>query len=172
MRLRHRFAAPINSFIVTSEIYLIFINCGGRLSLVVLLFFQPDQIRIVSFHCSFVSIALYSCVTMEETINHAKSILTFAITKPLSFIYLVIQQVLNFIFAPAPPPPSEKLHRPRVAVIGAGLTGVSSAAHCVGHGFDVKIFEARSKEKGLGGIWSVRSRVSFLPTLELTIYSE
>lgn len=90
-----------------------------------------------------------------ETINHAKSILTFAITNPLSFAYLVIQQILNWIFAPAPPPPSEKLRRPRIAVIGAGLTGVSSAAHCVGHGFDVKIFEARSKEKGLGGIWSV-----------------
>ncbi|KUL89390.1 hypothetical protein ZTR_04332 [Talaromyces verruculosus] len=89
-----------------------------------------------------------------ETINHAKSILTFAIRNPLSFVYLVIQQILNWIFAPTPPPPSEKLRRPRIAVIGAGLTGVSSAAHCVGHGFDVKIFEARSKEKGLGGIWS------------------
>ena len=60
---------------------------------------------------------------------------------------------------PAPPPPSRKLHRPRVAVIGARLTGVSSAAHCAGHGFDVKIFEARSKEKGLGGIWSIRKLI-------------
>jgi hypothetical protein len=91
---------------------------------------------------------------MEAGITHAKSILSFAVTQPLNFIYLVIQQILNWVFAPAPPPPSQKLHRPKIAVIGAGLTGVSSAAHCVGHGFDVKIFEARSKEKGLGGIWS------------------
>ena len=33
-------------------------------------------------------------------------------------------------------------------------TGVSAASHCVGHGFDVTIFEA-GDEKNLGGIWSV-----------------
>jgi NAD(P)-binding Rossmann-like domain len=92
---------------------------------------------------------------MQDTIHHAKSIVFFAVTQPLSFLYIVIQDILNWVFAPAPPPPTDKLHRPRIAVIGAGLTGVSSAAHCVGHGFDVKIFEARSREKGLGGIWSV-----------------
>lgn len=92
---------------------------------------------------------------MDETINRAKSIITFAFTQPINFVYVVIQQILNWVFAPAPPPPSRKLRRPRIAVIGAGLTGVSSAAHCVGHGFDVKVFEARPKDKGLGGIWSV-----------------
>ena len=75
-------------------------------------------------------------------------------------VYILAQRVLSFIFAPsAPAPPSQRdgwqLRRPRIAVVGAGLTGVSAASHCVGHGFDVKIFEARSKEKGLGGIWSV-----------------
>ncbi|KAJ5707643.1 hypothetical protein N7488_007444 [Penicillium malachiteum] len=72
-------------------------------------------------------------------------------------IYLVFQEILRFVFAPVPPPPStgkSDIPRKRVAVIGAGLTGVSSAAHCVGHGFDVQLFESRSKEKGLGGIWS------------------
>lgn len=32
----------------------------------------------------------------------------------------------------------------RIAVIGAGLTGVSSAAHAVAHGFDVVIYEGAS----------------------------
>ncbi|KAJ7722759.1 FAD/NAD(P)-binding domain-containing protein [Mycena olivaceomarginata] len=41
----------------------------------------------------------------------------------------------------------------RIAVIGAGLTGVSSAAHCISHNFEVVIFEAAPRS-GLGGIWS------------------
>ncbi|KAJ9239447.1 hypothetical protein DTO271D3_5826 [Paecilomyces variotii] len=85
------------------------------------------------------------------------SLLLAFIRQPFTVLYILLQRVLEYIFAPAPPPLSErreKLHRPRIAVIGAGLTGISSAAHCVGHGFDVKIFEARSRDKGLGGIWS------------------
>lgn len=71
--------------------------------------------------------------------------------------YVTLQNILSLVFAPTPPPPQDaaKLHRPRIAIIGAGLTGISAASHCVGHGCDVKIFESRSKEKGLGGIWSV-----------------
>ncbi|PTU18010.1 hypothetical protein P175DRAFT_0534907 [Aspergillus ochraceoroseus IBT 24754] len=74
-----------------------------------------------------------------------------------SFFYLIFQHFINWILAPGPPPPSaiaDDTPKKRVAVIGAGLTGVSSAAHCVGHGFDVQVFEARPKDKGLGGIWS------------------
>ncbi|KAJ5606637.1 hypothetical protein N7510_009418 [Penicillium lagena] len=74
-----------------------------------------------------------------------------------TWLYLILQAVLTHIFSPVPPPPSgdhSNVSRKRVAVIGAGLTGVSSAAHCVGHGLDVQIFEARSKDRGLGGIWS------------------
>jgi hypothetical protein len=76
-----------------------------------------------------------------------------------SFFYLLFQSILTWVFSPAPPPPASTangLPKKRVAVIGAGLTGVSSAAHCIGHGFDVQLFEARPKDKGLGGIWSVR----------------
>ncbi|KAJ5679962.1 hypothetical protein N7462_008206 [Penicillium macrosclerotiorum] len=74
-----------------------------------------------------------------------------------TWLYLLLQAVLNYLFAPIPPPPATKnlsAPRKRVAVIGAGLTGVSSAAHCVGHGFDVQIFESRAQNEGLGGIWS------------------
>lgn len=86
-------------------------------------------------------------------------------------LYILVQHVLSFIFAPSPPaPPTQhqqqdggtQLRRPRIAIIGAGLTGVSAASHCVGHGFEVKIFESRSKGKGLGGIWSVRRDRCFL----------
>lgn len=90
-----------------------------------------------------------------------RSVLVFAVKNPFSFLYLLFQRILDLIFSPLPPPPCSTLRRPRIAVIGAGLTGISSAAHCVGHGFDVKIFEARSKEKGLGGIWSVCTALTY-----------
>ena len=70
------------------------------------------------------------------------------------FLYSIFQWVLDTLLSPNPPPPHAHLRRPKIAVIGAGLTGVSSASHCVGHGFDVTIFEA-GDEKSLGGIWSV-----------------
>lgn len=86
------------------------------------------------------------------------ALIKYPILEIFSFAYVVLQTVLNWIFSPVPPPPkaaANDLPKKRVAVIGAGLTGVSSAAHCVGHGFDVQLFEARSKDRGLGGIWSV-----------------
>lgn len=89
------------------------------------------------------------------------AIIRHPFVETFNWLYWVLQLVLSYVFAPVPPPPeasSTSLDTPRqrVAVIGAGLTGVSSAAHCVGHGFDVQIFESRSQDKGLGGIWSVR----------------
>ncbi|KAJ5995923.1 hypothetical protein N7481_002900, partial [Penicillium waksmanii] len=62
-----------------------------------------------------------------------------------------------WVFGPSSSPSksfNKGLPKRKIAIIGAGLTGVSSAAHCIGHGFEVHIFEARGKEKGLGGIWS------------------
>lgn len=73
---------------------------------------------------------------------------------PIQFLYSILQWILDKLLSPNPPPPYAHLTRPRIAIIGAGLTGVSSASHCVGHGFDVTIFEA-GDEKSLGGIWSV-----------------
>jgi NADPH-dependent 2,4-dienoyl-CoA reductase/sulfur reductase-like enzyme len=84
-----------------------------------------------------------------------KAIATKALFHPILFIYELIQIILEKILAPAPPPPNAALSRPKIAVIGAGLTGVSAASHCVGHGFETVIFEAGGR-KTLGGIWSVR----------------
>ena len=73
---------------------------------------------------------------------------------PVLWIYSCIQWALDKLLSPTPPPPNARLSRPRIAIIGAGLTGVSAASHCVGHGFDVTLFEA-GDENNLGGIWSV-----------------
>lgn len=72
---------------------------------------------------------------------------------PLLFVYYFIQSLLDRILSPTPPPPNATLGRPKIAIIGAGLTGVSSASHCVGHGFDVTLFEAGDRDS-LGGIWA------------------
>lgn len=74
------------------------------------------------------------------------------INDPFNFVYQVIQSLLVYILAPNPPAPGAYLGRPKIAIVGAGLTGVSAAAHCVGYGFDVTLFEAGDR-KNLGGIW-------------------
>lgn len=81
---------------------------------------------------------------------------------PFLFVFQLVQYILDKLLSPNPPNPSTVYGRPRIAVIGAGVTGVTSAAHCIGHGFDVQIFEA-GDESTLGGIWSV----SYLQCTEL-----
>lgn len=75
------------------------------------------------------------------------------INQPFIFLFQIFQYLLDRLLSPTPPAPSSQLSRPKIAIIGAGLTGVSSASHCVGHGFDVTIFEA-GERKHLGGIWA------------------
>ncbi|TVY50465.1 Dimethylaniline monooxygenase [N-oxide-forming] 5, partial [Lachnellula cervina] len=75
------------------------------------------------------------------------------ILHPFVFLYQLMQWFLDKLLSPNPPQPGDTLGRPKIAIIGAGLTGVSAASHCVGHGFDVQIFEAGPR-KQLGGIWS------------------
>jgi len=87
--------------------------------------------------------------------------LCYAVTHPVLFIYQILQYVLDKVFSPTPPPPQARLVRPKIAVIGAGLTGVSAASHIVGHGFDCRIFEAGPKER-VGGIWSKVNNTSGL----------
>lgn len=84
---------------------------------------------------------------------------------PFLFLFQLFQWCVAKVLAPEPPNPSTRLGRPKIAVIGAGITGVTSAAHCIGHGFDVVIFEAGDRES-LGGIWSVCQ--SLLPRISLT----
>jgi thioredoxin reductase len=83
------------------------------------------------------------------------------VSSPILFLYRIFQWLLDRLLSPTPPPPHAKLVRPKIAVIGAGLTGVSAASHCVGHGFDCRIFEAGSK-KNLGGIWAKVNNTSGL----------
>jgi NADPH-dependent glutamate synthase beta subunit-like oxidoreductase len=82
------------------------------------------------------------------------SILETLIMDPFMFVYWAIQWFLDKLLSPIPPPPNANLRRPKIAVIGAGLTGVSAASHCIGHGFDTQIFEAGDKDS-VGGIWTV-----------------
>ncbi|KAI9727340.1 MAG: hypothetical protein M1828_006960 [Chrysothrix sp. TS-e1954] len=80
---------------------------------------------------------------------------------PFLLLYSFYQWVLDRLLSPTPPAPSTTLHRPKIAVVGAGLTGVSAASHCVGHGFDVTIFEAGGRPS-LGGIWAKVNNTSGL----------
>lgn len=61
-------------------------------------------------------------------------------------LYAAYQLAVRALFAPGKHPRSKKSRsnkpRGRVAIVGAGLTGISSAAHCVAHGFDVVIYES------------------------------
>ncbi|KAF7295566.1 hypothetical protein MIND_01096600 [Mycena indigotica] len=77
--------------------------------------------------------------------------------------YIFVQYIVVAIFKPPPPKHADPLPNPygRVAVIGAGLTGVSSAAHCIAHNFEVVLFEAGSRSS-LGGIWAHENSTSGL----------
>ncbi|TFY62202.1 hypothetical protein EVG20_g6788 [Dentipellis fragilis] len=104
---------------------------------------------------------------IQESINAAASgrILTLinpwrAILLGFSIFYILIQGLIIFFFKPSPPE-NEKLEKPfgKIAVVGAGLTGISSAAHCIAHNFDVVIYEAGPRP---GGIWSHVNKTSGL----------
>ncbi|KZT65513.1 FAD/NAD(P)-binding domain-containing protein [Daedalea quercina L-15889] len=64
--------------------------------------------------------------------------------------YILIELVIISLFKP-PVPPRNFKSRARIAVVGAGLTGVSTAAHAIAHGFDVVIYD---QNESVGGIWS------------------
>ncbi|KAF7560438.1 hypothetical protein G7046_g3724 [Stylonectria norvegica] len=83
----------------------------------------------------------------------SKSHLQNPLLHPLLFLYQLLQWLIDTALSPKPPQSSTRLHRPKIAIIGAGITGVTSAAHCVGHGFDVVIFEGGPRNQ-VGGIWS------------------
>lgn len=92
-------------------------------------------------------------------VNMAGPIDTISINRIFMWWFNVYQFVLAKLLSPTPPPPGKKLRRPRIAIVGAGLTGVAAASHCVGHGFDVMVFESGGKD-ALGGIWAVSLRAN------------
>jgi cation diffusion facilitator CzcD-associated flavoprotein CzcO len=108
-------------------------------------------------------------MSIDQSLRSTRSFFVEDISHPISnllnFLYEVFQKFVIYLFSPPPPKSATRANAPRIAVIGAGITGVSAAAHCVGHGCDVVIFEQRSR-KNLGGIWS---RVN--STSSLQIYS-
>ncbi|KAK4056269.1 hypothetical protein OIO90_002712 [Microbotryomycetes sp. JL221] len=66
--------------------------------------------------------------------------------------YYIYQWIVDLLFT-VPYRPLKDNQKPfgRIAIIGAGLTGISSAAHCVSHGFEVVIYDSDDK---IGGVWS------------------
>lgn len=92
---------------------------------------------------------------LDNPLIHPFHFISEIIQWQFQFYFIIFQWFADKLFSPTPPGPSTRLGRPKVAIIGAGITGVTSAAHCIGHGFDVVIFEA-GDENSLGGIWSVR----------------
>lgn len=104
-------------------------------------------------------VPLKSFFPPEYVYNPQFDIIVLRMTfSPVFWLYTFIQWILAKIFSPNPPTPGARLRRPKIAVIGAGLTGVSAAAHCVGHGFEVTLFEAGDKDQ-LGGIWAKGSGI-------------
>lgn len=99
------------------------------------------------------TLAVSASITTSPIMAQLHQYLSEFINAPLVFLYKLIQLLLDRLISPTPPPPNAQLGRPKIAIIGAGLTGVSSASHCVGHGFDVTLFEAGSRD-AVGGIWA------------------
>lgn len=69
---------------------------------------------------------------------------------PILFVFQLLQWLVSKILAAKPPGRKPVLSRPRVAVIGAGITGVTSAAHCIGHRFDVVILKPAGRTRLVG----------------------
>ncbi|KAI0065151.1 FAD/NAD-P-binding domain-containing protein [Artomyces pyxidatus] len=78
----------------------------------------------------------------------------------LNLSYILLQLCIIALFKPSPPK-GDKLEKPygRIAIVGAGLTGVSSAAHAIAHNFDVVIYE---EKQHVGGIWANVNKTSGL----------
>ncbi|KAJ7633034.1 FAD/NAD(P)-binding domain-containing protein [Roridomyces roridus] len=93
--------------------------------------------------------------------------MSFSLMNPIVAVwrvcYIFVQHLIILLYKPPPPTHPEEPRNPygRVAVIGAGLTGVSSAAHCIAHNFEVVLFEAGPREE-LGGIWARVNKTSGL----------
>lgn len=69
-----------------------------------------------------------------------------------AIVYAMCQRIITLMYKPHVPKRHATVRsRGRVAVIGAGMSGISAAAHAFSHGFDVIIYE---ESDHLGGIWA------------------
>ncbi|KAI0247010.1 FAD/NAD-P-binding domain-containing protein [Lactifluus subvellereus] len=107
------------------------------------------------------------CAYRDHVIQAVKQCDLFDLLNPrpllhlvLNLLYISIQLIVIAIFKPKPPK-RDRLKKPygRIAVVGAGLTGISSAAHCVAHNFEVVIYDANDT---VGGIWANVNKSSSL----------
>ncbi|EJT78285.1 hypothetical protein GGTG_03386 [Gaeumannomyces tritici R3-111a-1] len=73
--------------------------------------------------------------------------------RPLSIVYNLGRKAVSNYLSLAPKAYRDVVGGPRIAVIGAGLTGVTAAAYLLGYGFNVVIFE-QSPKANMGGIWT------------------
>lgn len=73
---------------------------------------------------------------------------TQMIIKITLYFYMLYQYLIHTLFSPRYIPPTKDF-KPlgRIAIIGAGLTGISSAATLVDHGFEVVIYESKPVSK-------------------------
>lgn len=76
------------------------------------------------------------------------------VLRSLSTAYRLGRKVVNNYLCPDPKDYQDVVGGPRIAVIGAGITGVTAAAYLLGYGFNVVIFE-KNPRANMGGIWTV-----------------
>lgn len=139
---------------------------------------QRERLLSLSTH-SFLFLTISLSLFFSLSLLLLSTSLTLIFFQPfnlVSIIYQYLQAIISFLFAPLPPSQKDsKLNLGHVAVIGAGVTGVSTAAHLVGHGFNVTIFD---QSDSVGGIWSNVNKTSglqisslmyrFFPTVRFT----
>jgi hypothetical protein len=121
-----------------------------------LLLINPTSLhRQVRSHLQFL-IIYTRCVRYYLILYLPSAHLFSTIMWPIASFSNRVQSFVDQVLVLEPPAPKVRLRPPKIAIIGAGVTGVTAAAHCVGHAFEPTIFEAGSRS-GLGGIWSVSS---------------
>jgi len=79
-------------------------------------------------------------------------------------LYMAYQYIVCVLFTPHRPDPQkykseEKKFRGRIAVIGAGVSGVASACHAIANNFEVVMFDKHDRP---GGIWLDENETSGL----------
>lgn len=98
----------------------------------------------------------YNVVTVSGNTMTVFTVVSEWLDAVVLLVYVWIQVVISVVFGPPKPCKAQFGH---VAVIGAGVTGISTASQLISHGFEVTIFEAHDQ---IGGIWSCVNSTSGL----------